>query len=111
MLLVLAFFVARSCQNDQIKVSQEDALALANEQVDFKPEDTQIRLLRQGLDRHPFWIVSLSIPGGEGEDSPEFRKLAVVRIDAVDGKVASVQEQDSPGPESGARAVNKPKDR
>jgi hypothetical protein len=110
-LLVLTFFVARSCQNDQIKVSQEEAVALAEKQIDFTSENTQIRLLRQGLDRHPFWIVSLSIPGRQGDDSREFRRLAVVRIDATDGKVASVQEQDVPGPESGARAHNKPKDR
>ena len=77
--LVLAFVVSRSCQDAEIEVTQEEAVAMATEQVDFAPEDTQVRLLRQGIDRHPFWIVSLSIPSADGET---YAELAVVRIDA-----------------------------
>jgi Peptidase propeptide and YPEB domain len=92
-LLVLAFVVSRSCQQAQIRITKEQAIATAQEQVDFRPENTQIRLLRQGLNRQPFWIVSLSIPFDEDEGT--FRRLALVRIDANTGKVASVEE---PGP-------------
>ena len=56
----------------------------------FEPENTQIRLLRQGIDRHPFWIVSLSVPG---PDDQTFDELAVVRIDATSGEVAEVRDQ------------------
>ena len=87
---VLAFFVARSCQDEQIKVSQEDAVAAATERVSFEPENTQVRLLRQGLDRRPFWIVSLSTPGpGDGT----FKELAVARIDATTGEIVQLDEQ------------------
>jgi hypothetical protein len=89
-LLVLAFFVSRSCQQSQIRITKEQAIATAEKQVDFTPENTQIRLLRQGLNSKPFWIVSLSVPSGEGEDT--FRRLALVRVDANTGKVESVQE-------------------
>ena len=82
--LVLAFVVSRGCQHDQIKVTQEEAVAIAQEQVDFDPDDTQVRLLRQGIDRHPFWIVSLSIPSADGETYDE---LAVLRIDATSGEI------------------------
>ena len=87
---VLAFFVARSCQDEQIKVSQEEAMSIATGLVDFEPEDPQIRLLRQGIERDPFWIVSLSTlaPGGNSYD-----ELAVVRIDARTGDVVEFEEQ------------------
>jgi hypothetical protein len=89
-LLVLAFFVSRSCQQSQIRITKEQAIATAEKQVDFTPENTQIRLLRQGLNSKPFWIVSLSVPTSEGADT--FRRLALVRVDANTGKVESVQE-------------------
>jgi hypothetical protein len=88
--LVLAFFVSRSCQQSQIRVTKEQAIATAEERVDFTPKNTQVRLLRQGLTSQPFWIVSLSIPTSEGADT--FRRLALVRVDANTGKVESVQE-------------------
>ena len=92
-LIALAFFVARGCQNNQIKVSQDDAVAIAEDQIDFQSESTQIRLLRQGLDRHPYWVVSLSIPFNTPDDPRGFRQLAVVRIDATNGDVASIEDQ------------------
>jgi hypothetical protein len=91
------FFVVKACQDDQVRLTQDDAIALAEEQVDFKPENTQIRLLRQGLDRRPVWVVSLSIPlGDEGPDPDFFKRLALVRIDANKGTVESVEEQETP---------------
>jgi Peptidase propeptide and YPEB domain len=91
--LLFAFFVARSCQQDQIRITEQQAIATAEEQIDFKPENTQIRLLRQGLDTHPFWIVSLSIPKDDSDD--RFSRLALVHIDANTGKVTEVTEQEN----------------
>jgi uncharacterized membrane protein YkoI len=85
--LVLAFFVARGCQQEQVRLTQEQAIVIAERQVSFEPEDTQIRLLRQGLNSRPYWIVSLSIPG-ERDDT--YRRLATVQIDANTGEVADV---------------------
>ena len=85
--LVLAFFVARGCQQSQVRITKEQAIATAERQVDFEPQRTQIRLLRQGINSRPFWIVSLSIPG---ERSGTFRRLATVRINANNGKVEEV---------------------
>jgi uncharacterized membrane protein YkoI len=88
--LVLAFFVARSCQQEQVRITQAQAIAIAERQVTFEPEDTQIRLLRQGLNSRAYWIVSLSIPG---ERADTFRRLATVQIDANTGKVAEVNRE------------------
>jgi hypothetical protein len=90
--LLFAFFVARSCQQDQIRITEQQAIATAEQQIDFTPEETQIRLLRQGIDTRPFWIVSLSIPRREDEDS--FKRLALVHIDANTGEVTKVEEQE-----------------
>jgi hypothetical protein len=88
LVLVGAFVFAQTCQKDQVRVSKEQAIQMAREQVSFRPERTQIRLLRQGLNSKPFWIVSLSIPG-ETEDT--FERIAVVRIDANKGTVDDVE--------------------
>jgi hypothetical protein len=88
--LVLAFVVSRSCAKSDIQVSQEEAMAIAIERVDFTPEDPQIRLLRQGLDRHPFWIVSMSTLSADGE---RFTNLATARIDADSGEVVEFDQQ------------------
>lgn len=88
--LLLAFVVSRSCQQSQIRLTKDQAIAKAEAQVDFDPERVQVRFLRQGIGSEPFWIVSLSIPR---EDGRTFSKLAVVRIHANTGKVAEVREQ------------------
>jgi hypothetical protein len=85
--LAAAFVFAQTCQKDQVRVSKEQAIETARDQVSFEPERTQIRLLRQGINSKPFWIVSLSIPG-EREDT--FEQIAVVRVDANNGKVEDV---------------------
>jgi hypothetical protein len=88
--LLLAFFVARSCQQSQVRITKEQAVATAEREVDFDPRRTQVRLLRQGLSSKPYWIVSLSIPGPETDT---FSRLAVVKIDANDGEVAEVTRE------------------
>jgi hypothetical protein len=88
--LVLAFIFSRSCAKSEIEVSQDEAMAIATGLVDFTPEDPQIRFLRQGIDRHPFWIVSLSTLGASGE---RFTDLAVIRIDATSGEVVEFKQQ------------------
>ena len=86
--LVLAFVVAQTCQRSQVRFDKDQAIAKARAEVDFTPRRTQVRLLRQGINSNPFWIVSLSRPG---KTPDTFSALAVVRIDANTGKVADVK--------------------
>jgi hypothetical protein len=85
---VFAFFFARSCQQDQVRISEEQAVAIAENQVDFEPEHVQIRLLRQGLNSKPFWFVVLSVPTPKNES--DFAKLVQFRVDANTGDVVPV---------------------
>ncbi len=93
LLLVVAFVVAQTCQQSQVRVTKDQALATAERQVDFEPERAQIRFLRQGVQSKPYWIVSLSVPGAR-EDT--FRELTFVRINANTGKVEDVRSRIRP---------------
>lgn len=88
--LVLAFVVSQTCQKSSIRLNKDQAIARAEEQVDFTPQRTQIKLLRQGVPSKPFWVVSLSRPG---KQPGSFSALAVVRINANTGKVETVEQQ------------------
>ena len=89
-MLAVAFVVSQTCQKSQIRLNKNQAIATAERQVDFTPQRTQVRLLRQGLDSKPYWIVSLSTPG---QQEGTFHDLAVVRIDANTGKVVDLKVQ------------------
>ena len=90
----LTLVASRSCQQDQVRVSKDQAIATAKRQIDFQPTRTQIRLLRQGLNSRPNWIVSLSIrQPGTSPAEEKFKELALVRVDANTGKVVDVKVQ------------------
>ena len=84
-LFVICLVVATSCQRHQIRISKETAIVTATRASDFRPERTQVRLVRQGLNGHPFWAISLSIPGKGGN----FDRISVARVDANTGKLVA----------------------
>jgi len=90
-LVVVTFVAAQSCQQSQIRVSKERAIATARPEAGFVPERTQVRLVRQGLNAHPFWAVSLSVPASSGDG---YAHLTTVRVDANTGKVESVNREE-----------------
>jgi hypothetical protein len=78
--------VATTCQRRQVRTSKEDAIVTATRAADFRPQRTQVRLVRQGLNGHPYWAISLSIPGEGGNG---YDRVAVARIDANTGKLVA----------------------
>lgn len=88
--LVLAFFVARSCQQAQVRISKETAIVTAKREVDFTARRANVRLLRQGLNSKPYWFVNLSVPGRQ---EGSIKRLSVVKIDANSGKVVEIDRQ------------------
>lgn len=86
-LIGLTFVVSRSCQQSQIKVTQTEAVAAAKRLIDFKPTSTTVRLLRQGLQTKPFWIVVMSVTRGN-----KILRLAQVHIDAKSGEITEVKQ-------------------
>ena len=89
-LLAVTVVAAQSCQQSQIRISQERAIATARPEAGFEPQRTQVRLVRQGLNGHPFWAVSFSVPARSGDG---YAELTTVRVDANSGKVDSVNRE------------------
>ena len=85
-LFAVCLVAATTCQKRQIRISKETAIVTATRAADFRPQRTQVRLVRQGLNGHPYWAVSLSIPakGGNG-----YARVSVARVDANTGKLVS----------------------
>ena len=56
----------------------------------FTPRQTQVRLVRQGLNGRPYWAVSFSVPAPSGNG---YARLTTVRIDANKGTIAAVNRE------------------
>jgi uncharacterized membrane protein YkoI len=82
-LFAVTFVAARACQEEQIVVDSDRAVAIASPEAGFTPERTQVRLVRQGLNGRPFWAISFS---GDG-------RVTTVRVDARTGTVAAVNRE------------------
>jgi len=92
-LFAATFLFAHSCQGRQVRITQRQAVTTAQRQIDFTPRRTQVRIVRQGLNAHPFWAVSFSVPGPNGS----FKRLTTVRVDANTGEVAAVNREPATG--------------
>ena len=84
----MTVFAANSCQQAQVRLSKEQAIATARTEAGFAPERTQIRLVRQGLTGRPYWAISFSVGGPD-----IYTKLTTVRIDANTGSVEAVNRE------------------
>jgi hypothetical protein len=91
-LFAICLVAATTCQKRQVRISKESAVVTATRAADFKPQRTQVRLVRQGLNGHPYWAISLSIPkkGAGG-----YERVSVARIDANNGKLVAFTDNAS----------------
>ena len=89
-LFAVTVFAARSCQQSQVRLTKDQAIATARPQAGFTPRQTQVRLVRQGLTAHPFWAISFSVPAASGDG---YTRLTTVRVDANTGAVAAVNRE------------------
>jgi hypothetical protein len=89
-LFAVTLVAAKSCQQAQVRITKERAIATARPQAGFAPQRTQIRLVRQGINSHPYWAVSFSVAAASGDG---YAKLTTVRVDANSGKVAAVNRE------------------
>jgi hypothetical protein len=89
-LLAVTYVVAQSCQQSQIRLTKEQAIERAQPEAGFTPQRTQVRLVRQGLDGHPYWAVSFSVRAASGDG---YERLTTVRVDANTGTIAAVNRE------------------
>lgn len=96
-LFAVAVLFSRSCQQAQVRLTKDQAIATAKREVDFTPKRVAVRMVRQGITSKPFWAVSLSVPAGTRSQgtlgADRFSKLTVVKINANSGKVEEIFRQ------------------
>jgi hypothetical protein len=83
-ILLVAFAVTKSCARQQNRISQDEAVAIAQKEIDFEPSRHQIRYLPQGVPPIYYWAVNFQ------KLSPAGRVLEteVVLVNANTGEVA-----------------------
>lgn len=85
-LLIAIFLVSRGCQSEGIDLTQEQAIEIARQQVEFEPDLEVVRLIRRGVRFKPHWAVSLSHEDENGRQ----QDVTVVIVDAETGKVVRI---------------------
>ena len=85
--LVLALVAARTCASRDTDVSQDEAVEIAREEVDFEPERTMVRSVPRGVGSRPFWAVSFSLLDANGNAE----RTTVVLVDASTGDITEIR--------------------
>lgn len=86
--LAVSFLFFQSCSG--VEITEEEAVATARAEIDFEPELTEARVLRQGIPTRPVWVVVFTIPDPEGGRN-DFLRHAEVRVDARTGELLDVE--------------------
>jgi hypothetical protein len=86
-LLAVGLVLVKVLGSGKPHVSQERAVAIARERIDFKAEDHQIRYIRRGIPSRGSWVVSFFIRNPKGG----YKRVTVVLVDAGTGKVTEVR--------------------
>jgi hypothetical protein len=81
--LVVAFISMKSCSRQQYDVSQDEAVAIAREHIDFTPDDYQVKYLPQGIPPVYYWAVNFY----EKDASGRVTRTEVVLVNATTGEV------------------------
>jgi hypothetical protein len=88
--LAIALFAARTCASRDSDISQEEAIEIAEQEIDFEPDRTMVRFTPRGIESRPFWAVSFSIL--DANDQPE--RITVVLVNATTGEIEEIRRQD-----------------
>ena len=83
-ILFVAYLVARTCGSSEPGVSQEEAIEIAREEIDFDASQVQIRNVPRGFESRS-WMVSLYT----GTPTRP-QECSVVEIDADSGRVITI---------------------
>ena len=81
--LVVALLSMKSCGRQQNEVSQDEAVAIARQHIDFEPDDYQVRYLPQGIPPVYYWAVNFSTVNKNGH----VNRTEVVLVNATTGAV------------------------
>jgi ribosomal protein L34E len=86
--VVAAFLVSRSCQRNYVRITSDQAVAIGQRKIDFRPEGHTVRLVQRGIPPKRYWAISYWIRDPKAPS--HYRKVTVVLVDANRGTVAEV---------------------
>jgi hypothetical protein len=92
LILPLTFLASHSCGQGNPAVTQSEAITIAQHQIDYRPDGTNVRFVRRGIPSRAYWAVSLWRRGPDGGR----RDVTVVVLDAVSGDVTQITRNTSP---------------
>ncbi len=85
--VLIALFALVHVGRGEKRIGKDEAVALARTRIDFEPTGYQIRFLRRGIPPRGYWVASFYVRKPIGG----YKRVTVVVIDAVSGKVTEVQ--------------------
>jgi hypothetical protein len=96
--LILLFGYLNGCLgDDQVNVTEAQAVEIALAQVDFEPAEVSTKFGRSGFGARPVWAVLLIVLSTDPDDPDGFEHRAVVEIDATNGEVNEVRFDEGSG--------------
>lgn len=87
-LIVFGLLLTRVAGRTNPRVGEDRAVAIARARVDFRPQGTNVRLVRRGIPPRAFWAVSFWIRNASGNG---YKRITLVLVDAASGRVAEVR--------------------
>lgn len=87
--LVILGLSGRYGSTTDLEISKVEAVEIGSEYLDFEPEVTETRILRQGFFRRPVWAVNFRIDDPADPRNETLRQLTV-EVDAVTGNVLRI---------------------
>jgi hypothetical protein len=99
--LAAAFLATKSCAARDEKVDQDEAIAIAREQVAFTPDKVQVRYVQRGIPPEGFWAVSLYTVGAGGKPD----RVRVILVNETTGDASNAVPRPSAGTRDAATAV------
>ena len=88
--LAVAFLALKTCASRDSDISQEEAVEIAQQEIDFEPDRTMVKFTPRGVPSRPFWAVSFSTL--DADDQPE--RITVVVVDATTGEIAEIKRRE-----------------
>lgn len=86
--VLAAVVVSRSCQRNYVRLTPDAAVAIAQKEIDFRPEGHSVRIVQRGIPPKRYWAVSFWIRDSQAKGG--YSKLTVVLVDANRGTVTNV---------------------
>jgi hypothetical protein len=86
-LIAVGLVLTRALGRQRPHVKEAEAVAIARQKIDFKPQGHTIRLVQRGIPPHAFWAVSFWIRRTGGG----YKRVTVVLVDGGNGRVVEVR--------------------